>query len=66
MAFLSSVLDIPYPEFTLHFDLSHSSMTVLEFKDVDGTVIPKVLTLSNDSHIYNENLPTKYNNVIVF
>ena len=66
MAFLSSVLDIPYPEFTLHFDLSHSSMTVLEFKDVDGVVIPKVLTLSNDSHLYGENLPTKYNNRIAF
>ena len=66
MAFLSSVLDIPYPEFALHFDLSHSSMTVIEFKDVDGIVIPKILTLSNDSHIYSENLPTKYNNKIMF
>ncbi len=66
MAFLSSVLDIPYPEFTLHFDLSHSSMTVIEFKDIDGIVIPKILTLSNDSHIYSDNLPTKYNNKIMF
>ena len=66
ISFLSSVLDIPYPEFSLHFDFSHSSMTVIEFKDVDGIVIPKVLTLSNDSHIYSENLPTKYNNEILF
>jgi probable phosphoglycerate mutase len=66
MTFLSSVLDIPYPEFTLHFDLSHSSMTVIEFKAVDGVVIPKILTLSNDSHIYSENLPTKYNNETMF
>lgn len=66
IAFLSIVLDIPYPEFALHFDLSHSSMTVIEFKDVDGIVIPKILTLSNDSHIYGEKLPTKYNNRIMF
>ena len=66
ISFLSSVLDIPYPEFSLRFDLSYSSMTVIEFKDVDGIVIPRVLTLSNDSHIYSENLPTKYNNEILF
>jgi len=66
IAFLSGILDIPYPEFSLHFDLSHSSMTVIDFSEHGGKVIPKILTLSNDSHIYGENLPTKYNNEILF
>ncbi len=61
MAFLSNLLDIPYPEFTAHFDLSHSSMTVIEFKEVNGYTFPKVCTLSSDSHLYREGLPTEYN-----
>ena len=31
MAFLSVLLDIPYPAFCTHFGLSHSSMTVVRF-----------------------------------
>ena len=64
VAFLSSVLDIPYPEFSLHFDISHSSVTIIEFKEIDGIVIPKVLTMSNDSHLFREGLPTAYNNAV--
>lgn len=65
--FLSSLLDIPYPQISTHFDISHSNMTVINFADTsDGIVIPKVLTLSNDSHIYREGLPTRYNNSIPF
>lgn len=62
MAFLSSVLDIPYPTFCTHFDLGHSSMTAIEFSPHKGTAVPTVLQLSNDSHIYSEGLPTKYQN----
>lgn len=65
MIFLSCVLDIPYPLFCTHFDLSHSSMTVIEFSvNSEGYVIPKTLQLSNDSHLYKEGLPTHYQNVI--
>ncbi len=64
LAFLSSLLDIPYPLFTTHFDLSHSSVTVIEFPNCEGEFIPTVLQFSNDSHIYREGLPTKYNNRI--
>ena len=60
LAFLSGVLDIPYNEFATHFDLWYSSLTVIEFKGSEGIVIPKLLTLSNDSHIYGEGLPTFY------
>lgn len=62
--FLSSVLDVCVPQFVTHFDICHSSVTVIEFDDVDGISIPKALTVSNDSHIYAEGLPTKYNNGI--
>ena len=66
MAFLSEILDIPYPMFVNHFNICHSSMTVIDFKEENGYAIPKVLTLSSDSHIYREGLPTKYNNEIFF
>jgi probable phosphoglycerate mutase len=65
MIFLSCVLDVPYPLMCTHFDLSHSSMTVIEFSpNTEGYVIPKALQLSNDSHLYKEGLPTWYQNVI--
>lgn len=64
MVFLSCLLDIPYPEFCTHFDLGHSSMTAIEFADNCDEVIPVALQLSNDSHIYGEGLPTKYQNRI--
>jgi len=66
MIFLSSVLDIPYPLVSTRFDIEHSGMTVIEFKEEEGIVIPKVLTLSNDSHIYRDGLPTVYNRRIRF
>lgn len=66
MAFLSCLLDIPYPMFCTQFSLCHSSMTVIEFKDLDGCCVPKILTLSSDSHLYREGLPTKYNNALYF
>lgn len=66
LAFLSCVLDIPYPEFCTRFDVCHSSLTVIEFQANKGIVVPRVLELSNDSHIYAEGLPTKYNNRVNF
>lgn len=65
-AFLSSVLDIDYPQFCLHFDMGHTGMTVIEFKEEMGTAIPNVLTLASDSHLYREGLPTNYCNRIRF
>ena len=66
LAFLSEILDIPYPVFVNHFNISHSGMTVIDFKEEKGFAVPKVLMLSSDSHIYREGLPTKYNNMIYF
>ena len=66
MAFFSCFLDIPYPQFAMHFDISHSGMTVVEFKNENGYAVPQVLTFANDSHLYKEGLPTKYQNTIYF
>lgn len=65
-AFMSSILDMPYPHYCRHFDLCHTGMTVIEFKEADGCVIPCVLTLSNDSHLYKSGLPTNYANRLRF
>ncbi|MBE6607551.1 MAG: histidine phosphatase family protein [Ruminococcaceae bacterium] len=66
LAFLSCLLDIPYPMFSTHFDMGHTGMTVIEFDGKEGYSIPKVLTLSSDSHLYREGLPTNYNNALRF
>ena len=60
-AFMSNLLDIPYPMFSFHFDMCHSGVTVIDFSDEGGYAFPKVLTYSDDAHIYREGLPTFYN-----
>ena len=65
LAFLSCVLDIPYPVFATCFDMTHTGMTVIEFKG-DDIVYPKTLELSGDGHLYREGLMTGYNNGIKF
>ena len=59
---LSIISLIPYPTFSTRFDMTHTGVTVIEFPEKDGYVLPTILTLSNDSHIYREGLPTKYSN----
>ena len=66
MSFLSCLLDIPYPQFCLHFDLCHTAMTVIEFREENGIAIPCVLTYASDSHLYREGLPTYYNHRVRF
>ena len=62
------MLDIPYPEATLRFAMTHSAVSVIGFDNEDGRgySIARLLTLSNDSHIYAEGLPTNYYNRIRF
>lgn len=62
LTFLSCMLDIPYPQFSVHFDMSHTGMTVIDFRNENGIVIPRILTFANDSHLYKEGLPTRYHN----
>ncbi|MBQ8689321.1 MAG: histidine phosphatase family protein [Clostridia bacterium] len=66
LAFLSCLLAIPYPQFCSHFDLGHTSMTAILFEEENGYAYPRVISYSNDSHIYREGLPTKYCNTIYF
>ena len=66
LAFLSTLFDIPYPAFSTHFDMGHTGLSVIEFADEGGICIPTLLTLANDSHIYRDGLPTKYQNRLYF
>ena len=62
---LSHLLDIPPHLFWPSFDISHSGVTILEFKNYkNGFTSPKCLCLSDISHIYESGLPMKYNNYI--
>ncbi len=56
-AFLSCLLDIPYPLFCTHFGMCHSGLTVIEFNEHNGYSIPKICTYSSDSHLYHEDVP---------
>lgn len=62
MLFLSLVLDIPYPMLSTRADIQHSGVSVIRFGKSDGLIFPTLLQLSNDSHLYREGLPTRYNN----
>lgn len=63
LAFLSSLLDIPYPFFCTHFDISHTGTSVIAFEDEGEFTYPKLLQFSNDSHLYKEGILTGYNNM---
>ena len=60
LAFLSSLLDIPYPTFSARFDMGHSGVTALFFDPKAKIAYPKILQLSNDSHLYKEGILQKY------
>ena len=60
LAFLSCILDIPYPMFCTHFDMCHTGVTIVDFNEIDGFCVPKILTLSSDSHLYSEGIETNY------
>lgn len=66
MSFLSSLLDIPYPSLSTHFNMGHTGMTVIEFQKEPGECVPQVLQLANDGHLLHAGLPTAYNNELRF
>ena len=59
---MSHLLRIPYPQLVTGFGLSHSTVTVVEFREQHGMVTPHALCYGNDSHLYREGLPTRYEN----
>jgi probable phosphoglycerate mutase len=60
VAFLSSVLDVPYPIFSTRFDMGHTGVTVVYFDEKNPVSYPKILQLSNDSHLYKEGILKGY------
>lgn len=63
LAFMSCLLDIPYPQICTRFDFGHSGVTVIRFSGKDF-VVPKVLQWSNDSHLFAAGVETAYQNEI--
>lgn len=60
LAFIATILDIPYPKFSTHFDMGHSSVTVIEFKEIGGYAYPRIVTFSDESHLYKEGVRITY------
>ncbi len=60
LLFLSIILDIPFPFLAAHFQFGHTGLTAIEFKDLDGLCVPRVLQLSSDGHLYRDDLPLNY------
>jgi probable phosphoglycerate mutase len=60
MAFLSAVLDIPYPMFSRMAILFTSGVTAIRFKpESDGYAIPQILTLNSEAHLFADGLPMR-------
>ena len=60
---LSHLLQVPPMLFWSGFDITHSSITILEFRNYpNGVTAPQCLCLSDTSHIYKEGLPLQHNN----
>lgn len=63
LSLLCYLLAIPPQLFWSSFDLTHSSVTILEFRNYqNGYTSPRCLQFSDTSHIYAERLPLQYNN----
>lgn len=65
LSFLSTILDIPYPTVASRLDMGHTGMSVIYFEDT-GFTVPKLLQLSNDSHLFAADINTVYNNIYEF
>lgn len=63
LTWISHLLQIPPHIVWSSFDITHSGVTILEFKNLpDGYTAPKCLCLSDISHIYGDRLPMSYEN----
>lgn len=59
---MSELLDIPFPYYAAHFEMKHTGMTAILFDEgytcsFGGYARARVMTLSNDSHLYRDGLP---------
>lgn len=53
-AFLSCLLDIPYPYVCNHFEMYHTGVTIIKFNDNGGYSIPQLKQFSAIPHLYAE------------
>lgn len=60
LAFLSSLLDIPYPLIALHADMSHTGITVIDFSGENGIIVPKMQMMSGVSHLSGGDIPPSF------
>ncbi len=58
-AFLSHILDIPYPYMATGFGMCHTGLTVINFAETGGYARPSIQTYSCDGHLYREGLPSR-------
>jgi len=59
---LSVLLHIPLHMMLADFDINHTGVTVLQFKNNEnGITAPRLLCYSDMSHLYAEGLDTRYN-----
>lgn len=63
---MSHIFDLPFPSYSVHFEMKHTGVTVISFDEgigeytFDGYARARMLTLSNDSHLYRDGLPTNH------
>ena len=63
LTWLSHLLQIPPQMFWASFDITHTGVTILQFKaDKNGFAAPRCLCFSDMSHLYAERLPMVYVN----
>lgn len=65
---MSHLLDIPFPLYSLHFEMHTSGLTVIKFED--GSFLSngdksnysraRVLTISNDAHLYHDGISLEH------
>ncbi|MBQ4070800.1 MAG: histidine phosphatase family protein [Clostridia bacterium] len=60
MAFLPCILGIPYSEFATRFDLLLTGITAINFYEEAGYAYPIIYSMSNDGHLYEDNLSIDY------
>ena len=48
-----------------HLDMTHTGVTVIEFKEEFGYAQPRISMLSSDAHLYREGLTTNYKNFFI-
>lgn len=61
MLFLSNMLDISYPYFSMHVS-GHmtTGITVIQFEEIGDYVIPKLSVYNETPHLFKENIKNEY------